>query len=132
MERVSKLLEDVAPKGADGVSQTSVEKSVAGTTTRVREAAAELVARGYARRWSGPRNSLLYASLRPYRETESVTDFTPSTTPSDPVGPRRDAVPGSSRTPSSVGSRRSRALHDGVADGDDRRSGEEPTLDGLE
>jgi hypothetical protein len=75
MERISRRLETEP----EPVSKNWVESNIDGSTDALRIALDVLHEEGYADRQQGPRNALLYTTLRPYREVED--------TPADDLAP---------------------------------------------
>jgi hypothetical protein len=66
MERVSRYLEVQGQQ-----TKNAVETSVQGKAAYIREALGALEAGGFISSSAGPRGSVLYESVRPYREDES-------------------------------------------------------------
>lgn len=73
MERVSRYLE-----ATNDVTKTTVETSVDGKATYVRQALDILVKEGFASRTTGPRGAEIHNSLKPYREACDDPVPTPS------------------------------------------------------
>ncbi len=65
METASRLIEDQA-----GVTAYTIEKTMHGKATAKRVAIQRLLEDGYITGMPGPRNSMRYTSLKPYRESE--------------------------------------------------------------
>lgn len=82
MEKASAFLATL-PDGATGYA---VEKDVTGKGGHIRTALSRLVEEGYARRASGPRNSIVYFHVKPYSEALELLTGQPEQTVGQPEG----------------------------------------------